>query len=64
MTTQNCISYRNGKCTHQAAPRRLFGMAECILDLEWQDARIPSGCNLQTPFPKPTGPPSRSPKSW
>jgi hypothetical protein len=51
MTKQNCISYKNGRCLHQAAPRRLFGPALCILDHDNPDPRIPAGCALQTPLP-------------
>lgn len=44
----NCTSFgRDGTCLHQAAPRRLFGPALCIVVAEshpTRDPRIPHGC--------------------
>lgn len=62
MTKINCTSYRSmatstGQCLHQAAPRRLFLPALCIVDLELQtprDPRIPRGCALCTPHQRPS----------
>lgn len=50
MQNVNCQCFKGGKCTHQAAPRALFGVA-CIL---WNqsDLRI-AECALQAPYPKP-----------
>jgi len=54
----NCTSYKfEGKCLHQAAPRKLFGPAICIV-WEWhvgihKDPRMTSPkCALCTPVPK------------
>lgn len=46
-----CISYRpGGKCTHQAAPRKLFGCADCIEEKQYQnqprDPRLKVVCLL------------------
>lgn len=55
----NCISYAEaGRCTHQAAPRRLLGPAACLV---WEqlagkrkpDLRVPDGCKLCVPHAKP-----------
>lgn len=62
MTRINCTSYRQigagvGKCLHQAAPRRVFGPALCIVemdDLSRRDPRIPRGCALCTPHQRPS----------
>ncbi len=54
---QNCTSFVNGMCTHQAAPRRWFGPAICILNWPPDDARVMPGCALQTPYLKPNPPP-------
>ena len=47
----NCILYREGKCMHQAAPRRLFGPAACILSPygTQEDPRRPAECVLRVP---------------
>lgn len=62
MTNVNCKSFKRvisgGICTHQAAPRRLFGSAKCIV-YEWiitehSDPReTEPRCALCTPNPKP-----------
>lgn len=55
----NCTSYsNNGNCLHQAAPRRWFGPASCIVLPENtnQDPRKPHGCALCTPHTNPHGP--------
>jgi len=57
MNNVNCKSFKEGKCIHQAAPRYLFGAADCILVKPIVfDVRVPRGCALQTPWPKPTPP--------
>jgi len=55
----NCTSYlHNGKCTHQAAPRRLFGSSTCIVWL-WESGshndprELPTRCALCTPLERP-----------
>lgn len=57
--TVNCTSFKNfGICTHQAAPRRLFSPASCIV-WDWEVARnrdpreVAKKCALCTPRPKP-----------
>lgn len=48
MTNVNCTQYFNGKCLHQAAPRRVMGAAKCILIHPVStDFRVPPGCLLQ-----------------
>jgi hypothetical protein len=47
-----CEKFKGGKCMHQAAPRRFFGPAECILDGN-PDVRIKE-CSLRVPVPFPT----------
>lgn len=60
-----CTSYRyDGICTHQAAPRRLFGPARCIVMQEYlmsaEDPRRGSiDCRLCTPHPTPEWPPAK-----
>ena len=55
----NCTSYRHeGDCLHQAAPRRLFGPARCIVWLFESGAKAdprqaPVKCALCTPHRKP-----------
>ena len=57
-----CVSYRMGKCLHQAAPRSFFGAAQCILEHPGSDPRVPNKCELQIipprpkPSPRPPGP--------
>lgn len=58
-TTVNCTSFKyGGVCSHQAAPRRLFGPATCIV-WSWHVGRhtdpreVPTKCALCTPIPKP-----------
>lgn len=61
----NCTSFRHGgDCLHQAAPRRWFGLARCIVWLDLvgpkpnPDPRhTPVKCALCTPC-KPPKPPS------
>lgn len=62
-TTINCKCFRHeGRCTHQAAPRKLFGLPACIV---WQfDVWLPSDtrltrprCALQVERPIPPPPP-------
>jgi len=63
MNNVNCTSYRQiGTCTHQAAPRRLFGAATCIVwDYDNRLTRDPRltvpKCALCTPHPRPAMPP-------
>lgn len=58
----NCTCYRGGGiCTHQAAPRRLFGPARCIvyewLDAPHKDLRIAEPrCALQVEHKRPNLP--------
>lgn len=51
----NCTSFRHGDCLHQAAPRRWFGPARCIVWLAEMgtDPRLRVKCALCTPHPKP-----------
>lgn len=58
MTNIDCHSYaHHGRCLHQAAPRRLFGCARCILWLGEQglnpDPRPELRCKLQVKFQPP-----------
>jgi len=54
----NCTSFRHGGiCLHQAAPRRLFGPARCIVWLDQmslaRDVRLARvQCLLCTPYPR------------
>jgi hypothetical protein len=50
----NCACFTNGKCTHHAAPKRWFSAATCILVEPSSDPRVPSGCDLQVHYPRPT----------
>ena len=68
MISVNCTSFRQGgDCLHQAAPRRWFGVARCIVWLQLAthaaDPREPQGCRLCTPHVppdlRPTPPASR-----
>lgn len=44
----NCQMFRNyDECVHQAAPRRLFGVAKCVLSYPSSDPRAIRGCALQ-----------------
>ena len=58
LPNQNCTSFLNGKCLHQAAPRRMLGTADCILNWPNSDARVMIQCVLQTRHPRPMNPPS------
>jgi len=55
----NCTQFKNGNCMHQAAPRRIFGAANCILMTANNDPRIIKGCALidETNMPPPPGSP-------
>jgi hypothetical protein len=54
----NCSQYKDGKCTHPAAPRRLLGLPQCILTyVHTTDLRIPAGCALKVERIKPAPPP-------
>lgn len=53
---QNCVSYRHGKCLHQAAPRKLLGSNSCILDSVNSDPRVQTGCRLQVEHVRPKPP--------
>ena len=48
----NCTAYRAGRCTHQAAPKKLFGTS-CIVAYPLSDVRVPAGCALQVTFDEP-----------
>jgi hypothetical protein len=57
-TSINCQSFKYpDKCLHQAAPRFIFGCADCVLTRSNFDPRVNVKCNLQTPTPKPKAPP-------
>ncbi len=57
LMTPNCMQYReHGKCMHQAAPRRLFGAAECVLCITVADPRLIRGCALQVEHKRPPAP--------
>jgi hypothetical protein len=58
----NCTNFKyDGICTHQAAPRRLFGPSKCIVWL-WEAGRrtdpreTPTICALCTPLTRPKPP--------
>ena len=54
----DCICFKgDGYCLHQAAPRRLFGAARCILENPTDDPRVLKGCALQVRRARPKGPP-------
>ena len=61
MSTVNCQHYRDGKCTHFAAPRKLFGYPMCLFDWPPMDLRL-GPCIAQYPHHtqdlKPQPPPS------
>lgn len=56
----NCTSFQNpGNCLHQAAPRRWFGPARCIVWLDevgvdTDPRHVRRRCALCTPHVKPT----------
>ena len=54
---QNCQMF-NGydECLHQAAPRRIFGIAKCVLCYPSSDPRVIYGCNLQVKNTRPPAP--------
>ena len=52
----DCTSFRDGRCLHQAAPRRMFFAAECILVYPYGDVRVPQECALISPRPRPARP--------
>lgn len=56
----NCVCFRDGGCTHQAAPRKLFGLPDCI-EINRppvRDHRIgPATCAVRVPHAKPLLPP-------
>lgn len=71
MIIVNCTSFCiRDTCLHQAAPRRLFGAAKCILVDDYADPRVKMVCKLQTPVPrpnppqKPEGPPNEVIGMW
>jgi hypothetical protein len=57
----DCTQYKNSYCMHQAAPRRMFGPALCILEFPSRDPRIATKCMLRCPQPRPANscPPNR-----
>ena len=63
MNKINCTSWRphDGACLHQAAPRKIFFAQQCILNSPAADPRIPAGCALCTPYPKPSARPEPPP---
>ena len=50
MQNINCRCFKNGECLHQAAPRRLFGPAWCILDTPNSDPRVVNECALRVSY--------------
>ena len=48
----NCTHCADDRCTHYAAPRKLFGAARCVL-INQTDPRI-TACAYQQPYRKPT----------
>lgn len=51
---------RGGLCTHHAAPRRLFGLPNCVLVYPPADPRL-GGCLLVFPHARPDGYPNPPP---
>lgn len=47
----------NGCCSHHAAPRKFFGLPNCIVMFPPTDARLLTGCKLAYPYQKPDGHP-------
>ena len=61
-TLPNCQSIEYPDlCTHQAAPRRLFGCAKCVLFDVPNDLRIKMTCRLQQEVIRPVKPPPKYP---
>ena len=60
----NCQMYMNGRCTHPAAPRKLFGLPLCILEFPSGDRRVPHGCALQYPYERPAVRPNLVNPNW
>jgi hypothetical protein len=59
----NCACYLfPGRCTHQAAPRRWFGIAKCILTEIETDPRKEVSCVLRVPVEKGRVPPKPPPR--
>ena len=54
----NCVSFKDGLCLHQAAPRKFLRYTSCILlKNPSNDVRILDGCRLQVEYKKPVLPP-------
>jgi len=53
----NCIAISGVRCKHNAAPRQLLSLPYCILLVPSVDMRVPKGCALQVPYPRPPIPP-------
>ena len=62
-TNVNCQYFRasDSACLHAAAPRKWFGLAQCVLIWPSFDARH-AGCALQYPHRRPEGYPLASVK--
>ncbi len=57
MKNIQCTQFNaEGKCLHQAAPRRFFGAAECILFEKSKDPRVIVQCALQVKPAMPNPP--------
>ena len=52
----NCTHCSADRCTHHAAPRKLFGAASCVL-INQIDPRITT-CAWQQPYRRPLPPPT------
>lgn len=54
----DCVCILSGRfCTHQAAPRRLFGPALCIEVFPSADPRVSGDCQLKVSHYRPPAPP-------
>ena len=57
MLNVDCLSYNNGNCMHQAAPRSFLSAASCIVAFPSKDPRFVSGCALRVGHTRPNPPP-------
>jgi len=59
----NCQHYKyGGHCTHHAAPRRWFGLPQCVVMAPPADLRL-RGCELIYPHTRPDGYPLPPPST-
>lgn len=56
MENINCCFFDKGVCHHRAAPIKWFASARCLWTTHSSDARVPKGCGVQQPYPRPTAP--------